>query len=190
MALIATVLILILSITISNKSFAQLFSSGSNVLNLGIGLGSSFGYGYTATSDLGYNLSFEHGIKDGVGPGNLGIGIKVSHVGAHYKETSSGYQYKWNWSNNVVALRVTYHPDFLSGDKWEVYGAADAGLDIWKETYSDNDPNSIYDYNSSASTPVIYFQVGGRYYLTNAIGVFAELGYDVTYAKGGICINL
>lgn len=174
---------------ISYQSQAQLFSEGNNVINLGVGFGGVYSYGYSATFSPSYNLSFEHGVKV-LGPGTLGVGLKYSNISAKYNYTAGSYHYDYKWSNNIAALRVTYHPDFLAGDNWEVYGAADIGLWMWKEKYSTNDPYDTYDYNTSASSPVIYFQVGGRYYFTNAIGVFGELGYDVTYVKGGIAINL
>lgn len=184
-----TILAIALLMAASQTSQAQLFSEGNNVLNLGVGFGGIYSYGYSASFSPSYNISFEHGVKV-LGPGTLGVGLKYGHIGAKYGYTSGTYNYDWKWSNNVAALRVTYHPDFLSGDNWEVYGAADIGLWMWKETYNSNDPYDMHDYNQSASTPVVYFQVGGRYYFTNAIGVFGELGYDVTYVKGGIAINL
>ena len=184
-----TLMLVMMAFCFNQKLQAQVFTEGSNVINAGIGFGGIYSYGYTASFSPAINLSFEHGFKQ-IGPGIVGIGLKYGHIGAKYHETSGSYNYDWKWSNNVPAIRVTYHPDFLAGDDWEVYGAADIGLWMWKETYSDNDPTWDYNYNNSASTPVVYFQVGGRYYFTNSIGVFAELGYDVTYFKGGLAINL
>ena len=153
-------IIILVVLTISSFGLinAQPFEMGTNVLGVGIGIGghyAAWNSSYSSTPAIG--ISYEHGIKDGLGPGTIAIG---GYIG-YYKGMSYHY-----------GLRGIYHYNFDLDDNLDLYG----GLMLSYASYASN----------------IYFSlfVGGRYYFTNNVGVFMELGYGISYLTVGLNFKL
>ena len=83
----------------SNKGFAQKkyntsteppFHKGSNTVGLGLGLGIDYDYYGDITSPPAFFASYDHGIINNLGPGNLGVGGIIALKAASYKYASGG----------------------------------------------------------------------------------------------------
>lgn len=162
------------------------FNEGDFVLNVGIGYFSPYsvgliGAGLNTWALPAVQVSGEVGLKK-LGPGVLGIGGSVGHQLWLYNESG----YNWNWHNVVVGPRVTYHLGELINDpKWDVYGGLQLGVRINSfngDGFGVSNDVSVYGYYS--------FIAGGRYYIGNKFGLFAEVGYDITWLKAGVAFKL
>jgi hypothetical protein len=157
------------------------FDVGTNVVNLGIGLGSRYGYGYSYLSNgssvsPAISLSYERGILQ-LGPGVLGVGLFAGYQGASYEY--SGYKDKF--TDIVVMVRGAFH--YPVNDKFDAYGGVGIGVRHLGYSSSYVGPYA-FDYGVTGATSGLF--VGGRYYFSQGIGAFAELGYDQSYLKIGL----
>ncbi|MFL5753899.1 MAG: hypothetical protein ACJ76F_10870 [Bacteroidia bacterium] len=189
--------------TVASQSGGKCFDESTRVINLGAGLGSGNYYsayrnhGYIYKSSPAFSFSYEQPLAKNVGPGLLGLGVYLG-----YQTASSTYNYYWDkngykdyyyyrnrWNNFMVAARAAYHPDVLNFGKGEVYFGAMAGLRFQSYHYETNnpDPNSdIYRLSSRSVFPTLSVFAGGRWYFTDNLGLFAELGYGISYLTGGL----
>lgn len=170
---------------------AQSYTTGTNALNLGVGFGYSIAYGGgTATPVL--SASFEHGFAP-LGPGIVGGGAVFSYQGNSWSWTDGyGDSYHEKWRTMLFGIRGTWHPDVLVGDKYDVYGGVQLGYYHYAWTYTESGPYvSNYHYENPLNSHIgIGLVAGGRYYFTNAIGIFGEVGYDISYLKLGLTVKL
>ena len=75
-------------------------------------------------------------------------------------------------------------------NKFDPYGGVTVGLRIatYNDTYySSNYYNDPYSYNSVY--PIVGAFVGAKYNFEKNFGAFAELGYDISFLRAGICLN-
>jgi hypothetical protein len=156
---------------ITVKAQDPIFVKGDKVINLGLGLDT-----YTR-----FSLSGEYGILDGiVDKGSIGVGAFASYG---FEIFGSKYYHE----NQVLAgVRGTFHYPFI--DKLDTYGGLALGLSFthksWDKAYWGYDDSDNYvDINSGLF-------VGARYYLTEKIAPFAELGYGLGYLTVGVAIKL
>jgi hypothetical protein len=157
----------------------QAFQNGDMVANLGFGFG-WYGYGYGATSLPAISLSIEKGIKDIDNVGPLSIGGIIGYKRATYAWTSV---YDWTWNDIIVAARGAIHYDLLKNDKIDTYGGVALGLRF--QSYTDY--NILGEKGSSTSIhPLFALYLGGRYFFTDNLGGFAELGYGLGYLTLGL----
>lgn len=165
------------------------FHYGSKTL--GIGLGGGVDYGYYGDIDAIPMLFavYDQGIKDVLGPGNLGVGGFIG-----FRSVSSPYltSYKASWTTVLIGLRTTWHLTLLAdqNNKFDPYGGISAGLRIssYKNSYFSSN-NLIDPYNFHGTTPIAGLFVGAKYNFSKNFGAFAEVGYDISVLRGGICIN-
>ena len=169
--------VLVVFLTLSGFSwnaFAQddAFKKGDNVINVGVGLGTYF-------SDKGFSMSvppisgsFEYGVVDLFdGKGAIGVGGYLSYL----LRKSNGDD-SFNVGDFVIGPRGLFHYQFV--DKLDTY----AGLMLGYDVVSFNNKNA----SLSGSGFYSAFFIGGRYYFTNAIAVFGELGYGISPLQLGI----
>lgn len=162
-------------VTAPKAATTAAFAPSSNVLSLGIGLGNRYGYvGSGVSVAPAVSLAYERGIR-ALGPGTLGVGGFVGYQHA----ASSALGYNYSFSDLLVAVRGSYH--YSLAPPLEVYGSLALGVRHAGVSYS-----GPGDYAASATDSYAALLVGGRYYFSRAVGAFAELGYDQTYAKIGL----
>jgi len=185
------------------QSGAGCFDENSRMLNAGIGFGgfnyySAYtGYGYSYRNNPAFSLSYEQAYRKKLGPGYLGLGAYFG-----FQNSNSTYNYFWNkngynssyyyknsWTNYMIAARGAYHPDILNSEKAELYFGLLIGLRIQTYNYETNNPDpdaNIYRISNGSVYPAYSLFIGGRYYFTQNIGLFAELGYGISYLTGGL----
>ncbi len=155
---------------------AQPFQKGTTAVNAGIGLGTALGGLGSARPAL--SLAVDHGMWEIGGPGVISIGGYVGNTGYRYKTT--GYTQKWNYT--VVGVRGAYHYNgFAELPKLDVYGGAMLAYNIAKYT-----ADGYTGANTFGSGVGFSAFAGGRWFFTEKIGAYAELGYGVSYLNIGV----
>ena len=163
---------------IANKTQAQEFKAGDNVLSLGLGIGSSLDHsGYTSQLP-GFSINFEHGQWDVDGPGNISIGGYLGFKSFKYEN----YYYTEKINYTIIGVRSAYHFNMIKVDHLDVYGGLMLSYNILNYSYSGSD---IYSGNDDDNSIGVSLYAGGRYYLANNIAAFLELGYGVAYLNIG-----
>ncbi|HEY8403703.1 MAG TPA: hypothetical protein VIK71_03745 [Flavobacteriales bacterium] len=188
-----------------NRTNAQSFEEGKNYL--------SIGYGYelfsvkrifeTYEDEAGFNVKgfgpitakYEHGLSDKVGIGLvLGYGgATISWRDENVTQTDDGTEiraYKYEYKNKKITgvARINWH--LGSHDKIDPYIGLGLGFKSNKFTLSTNDANfdeselnfNLFPMSMSAS-------FGCRFYFTDNIGAFIELGMGHGFAQGGLQVK-
>jgi len=90
---------------------AQVFSKGTGHLNLGVGVGGYLSYAYFGdfNSTPTIFISYDHGIVDNLGPGNVGIGGFVGYKSSSYTYSYGAFTDKGTWTDIVIGARGNYH---------------------------------------------------------------------------------
>ena len=132
------------------------------------------------------SLFLERGILDNVGPGTVGIGGIVAYKRASYDYNSVlGNGRSASWTDIVVGVRGTYHYNFGTNPKIDTYAGLTLGVRVssYKNDYLQD---AGIPYKSSSVYGASGFFLGGRYFFTDNIGAFGEIGYDISYLKVGL----
>lgn len=158
---------------------AQPFKTGDVVANIGAGFG-WYGYGYGATSLPALSVSIEKGIKDIENVGPLSIGGIVGFKHASYAWSTS---YDYSWNDFIVAARAAIHYDLLKNEKVDTYGGAALGLRAQSYNYYNASLNKV---STTTMHPLFAFYLGGRYYFSDKLAGFGELGYGLGYLTLGV----
>jgi hypothetical protein len=174
---------LLLSLLVVVFTFTQLlsqestFKKGDKALNLGIGFGTSYYGGFYTSHMPAISASFEVGVADGIlDKGSIGVGGYIGYSSAKY----STY---WKTSNFLIGARGSFHYPLVN--KLDTYTGLQLGYNIFTTKYLDN----LYTTGGSASTLQFAWFAGARYYFSNNIAAFAEVGYGVAYLTVGIALK-
>jgi hypothetical protein len=159
------------------------FEEGTNALNLGIGIGSvySFGAGFFGGSSSvspAISVSYERGIRP-IGPGILGIGGYVGYQGASY-DLGGGDKIKY--SDILVTVRGAFHYPVTA--EFDAYGGVAIGVRHGSTSYEGDFFEDVA--SDSYNDFVTGVFAGGRYFFTDNIGAFGEVGYDQSFLKVGL----
>jgi hypothetical protein len=172
------------------------FSKGTNVINAGVGMGGYYNYwggGYYETPN--FILSYENGTFGNVGPGTISLGALLSYkgIGDNYIG-GDGYSYADNWTYWILGFRSAYHLNVPGAPKFDPYGGLMLGYYFLNHTFSTNNPNYMHPGDPgyvyyTATYPnyaALSVYVGARYYLSNTVGIWGELGYGYTTLAIGV----
>jgi hypothetical protein len=203
------VIVSLFSMNISMPALAQTsagptsdaFDKGSNIINLGLGLGGYYTYnGPNYSSTPNFVLSYDNGTFGNVGPGTISLGALLSFKGISYDYTNynSGYYYNQSWTYYILGLRSAYHLTIPSCPKFDPYAGIMLGYYDIGYKVSSNDPefnvpgNPYYFYyvNNYSNYLALSFYLGARYYVSNKVGLWLELGYGYTDAALGVCFKM
>lgn len=153
---------------ITTQSFAQLaVDKGTKFVNLGIGVG---GYGFYTGGGIGLNAAIDIGVAKNITAGAV----------AGYKSYGSVGSY--NYNSFDIGARGSYHFNELlklSTDKADLY--AGIGLSYYSFSYG-----GFLDNYSQIYFPI---HLGGRYFFTEKLGGFAELGSSLATVKVGLTLK-
>ena len=182
-----SVLLIAMAIILSQSTVkAQAFKTGDMVANLGLGFG-WYGYGYGTTSLPAFSLSMEKGIKDLTNIGPLSIGGIVGFKHATYAWQTS---YDWSWNDIIVAARAAIHYDLFKNEKIDTYGGIALGVRVqsysyytWVAPYGTNDYKKQHE---NYTHGLFAFYLGGRYFFSDRLAGFAEVGYGLGYLTLGL----
>jgi hypothetical protein len=159
------------------------FMKGDNVVNVGIGLGGNL-YGWYSGGGISklpvLSASFEHCIIDNLfdEKSSLGVGGLLAYTQAKYNDSGWG----WKTSNIVIGARGALH--YALVDKLDTYVGMMLGYNIYSFKYTGTGYYDNYGHGNSGLAFSIF--AGARYYFTDAIAAFAELGYGYAILNLGV----
>ena len=158
-------ILLVIAMLAGTQSFAQMsIDKGTKFVNLGIGVGG----GYYYSAGVGLNAAVDFGVAK-----NITVGGSVG-----YRSFGDGY------GGFDIGARGSYHFNELlnlSTDKADLY--AGLGLTYFKYTGF----ASVYYDPSFIAVPI---HIGGRYFFSDKVGGFAELGSSISVLKLGVTFKL
>jgi hypothetical protein len=162
----------------------SMFNLGDKVVNLGIGIGNTLYSGTYYTSGIPpLSLSYEQGIVDEVFEKGV-IGI-MGYVGYNsYKYDYLGWGYKY--SNIIFGAGGLFHYPLV--DKLDTYAGILLGYNI--ASAKEFGTPIGWDYNATSGGIVFSGFVGARYYFTESIAAFAQVGYGIAYLTLGVSFKL
>lgn len=170
---------------VSGIQAQNVFSKGDKVVHLGVGLGSYLGgTGYTSSIPP-VLVSYEQGIVDNLIDGNasIGLGGYLGYTANKWNATNdSGYKYSYL----ILGARGAFHYQFI--DKLDTYAGLMLGYNIvngkWFGSGTETNPVA-----TSSSVAYSVF-LGARYYFTDKVAVFAEVGYGIAALELGVAFRL
>jgi Outer membrane protein beta-barrel domain len=155
-----TLTFVVTALLFSSKVNAQAYKEGDKLLNVGVGL-SSYYYGTP------FGVSYESGINE-----NISVGGQFDYNSGSYGAYTLS---DWKYTAFYVGARGSYHlaPLLkLNDDKIDLY----AGIGLGYQSFKWNDNGYGAGYSTGSGIFFNYF-IGGKYYFTEKIGAFVELGY-------------
>lgn len=176
------------AITQKSSLNAQAFETGNNIVSAGYGapnLNKALFKIYEDENEYslkGYgpiHLKYEHAVSD-----RIGLGLSINHVASSmsYRNLNS-YIYELNYSSTKFNARVNVH--FASSDVFDAYWGIGAGYGTSTTKWTTGDPNSS---NESFSNPIpigLEATLGARYFFSENIGLYAEVGLAKSIVQGG-----
>ncbi len=177
-----TAAILLLSMS-STQLKSQSFQVGDKDVNLGIGFGTHYHLGKTVIPPV--SISLDYGFKDDIGPGVLGIGGYFGIASSKYEWWANDYG--WKYTEIMVGARGTYHMEFI--EDLDTYAGLTFGIRFrmekeygdWIGVVPDSDAGFYIDPG---------FFVGGKYFFSENLAIFGELGYSIAYLTVGVTFRL
>jgi hypothetical protein len=172
---------------------AQSFGKGQTDLNIGIGLGNTIiGPGdYNSTPPL--SISLGYGITRDISIGGYLGFTSASYRYSGWEDYGHGnngyYTDTYKWSYVIVGFQADYHfARFIPNEKVDLYAGLLLGNDFAHSSYYTNSPypEHVAYSEQSYGGVVLSLHAGIRYHLTNHFGLFAELGYGITYLNVGV----
>ncbi|HTB07448.1 MAG TPA: hypothetical protein VK806_10895 [Bacteroidia bacterium] len=172
------------------------FDKGSNVLGLGIGMGGYYDYwgdGYSQTPNL--VLTYENGTFGNVGPGTISLGGLFAYKGETYNWMGNdGYNYSEKWNYWILGFRSAYHLKISAAPLFDPYAGLMLGYYFLGYSFSTNNPNYMHPGDPgyvyySKTYPNYYalsIYLGARYFISNNVGIWGELGYGYSTLAIGI----
>jgi hypothetical protein len=163
---------------------AQLaYQKNVKILNAGLGAGL---YGIYGSSDFPpISVGLQYGIHERISVGGL-IGYSSSSYGYGYR----GIIYNWSYSYLFLGARGEYHLVYPQVDipkNLDLYGGLTLGFNI----VTVSEPiDRVPGYAAEGSYALFGFHIGGRYYFSDKIGAFLELGYGVGVITIGASFKL
>ncbi|MEO1514459.1 MAG: hypothetical protein AAFV95_05580 [Bacteroidota bacterium] len=175
-------LIFFLSFFLTGNMQAQ-FDNNTMVAQAGFGLG-GYSHNYSSQTPV-ISLAFEKGFKEDIGPGNIGIGGQLGYKSGRYDYSSFESRYSWTYRYIMAAGRAVYHPDFAQSEKFDAYAGLTLGL-----YFLDFGSNDIGVAGYNRTHLLLGAVVGCKYYFTDKVGAYAELGYGLGYLNLGVAYKL
>ncbi len=194
-------LITAMAVTLPNAAWAQAFPEGSNSISLGYGgvtMLASISKNFDTYADVKYTgmgplyFKYEHAMTD-----HLGLGVNVAYATNewNYKYTGSDangnpatYSETTSRSTYSILARLNYH--IGTNDKFDPYVGLGLGYRDATWNYDSTDPNGTSGVEISGLVPLgMELTLGMRYFFTDNIGLYAELGAAKSVLQGGLSVK-
>jgi hypothetical protein len=168
---------------------APVFFEGDQIVNFGLGIGSTLYRGSHYSSGMPpLSVSYEKGFKEDfiVEDMTLGIGGYLGYVSAKWETSWGTGSYGWKYTSIIIGARAAVHYPLV--EKLDTYSGLMLGYNIvTSSSFGDWGGTST---SASASAPLLAWYAGGRYYFSDSMAVFAEIGYGIAYLTLGVSLKL
>lgn len=165
---------------------------------------------YNSFVSPSFHLAVDYGVKR-LGPGTFGFGGALAIKTASWSLATSqpldndfdyfgGYvPHKERWTDIIIGLRGTYHLDLPKAPKFDLYFGLMLGARITQYHYSGYEiitwwphPYTYKEvgFNNTRTYPVGGLFLGCKYYFTESVGMFGEIGWDVAALKLGVSFKM
>ena len=170
----------ILSIGISSAN-AQI-EEGDSMINLGVGFGITFAStsGDFNTTIPPVEASYEYAISEKFTVGGF-AGYSAAEFRSNFVGTNFGYDYTY------LLAGALGNWQFVNNEKINVYLGGKLG---YVNISADEVGTAGIGFSAEASGVVFGGQLGGRYFISDAIAINLEAGYGISAVKAGITIKL
>ncbi len=145
----------------------------------------SAAYNVISTKSLGpIHAKFEYAMSN-----RFGVGISINYVSAglktNYDSLGSTYEAGFDYSSLAFNIRFNWH--FYTENSLDLYTGGGLGYRAQNLT--------VYDANNSTKVPVLLplgleFSVGARYFFTDFLGAYVEIGATKSIIQGGLVVRL
>ena len=169
-------LALIGSVSLANAQ--EVFHKGTTAINAGICLGSY----YSGITIPPLSVSLDYGVADNLINGNNGS-ISVGGFAGYTASSHTYGTYKSTFSYIALGGRGAFHYQFAP--KLDTYAGLMVSYDI--ASASSNNVDTSWVATSGINWTLF---LGGRYFFTEKIGAFAELGYGFYNLNLGVTFKL
>ena len=169
-------LALIGSVSLANAQ--EVFHKGTTAINAGVGLGSY----YSGLALPPLSVSLDYGVADNLINGNNGS-ISVGGFAGYTASSHTYGTYKSTFSYIALGGRGAFHYQFAP--KLDTYAGMMISYDI--VSTPDSWANYVWSYGSRVDWSIF---LGARYFFTEKIGGFAELGYGFYNLNLGVTFKL
>lgn len=174
---------LLLLLLLSNNLFSQSdffespnFSEGQIDINIGVGLIPTF---YTGNRGLlPLSVSGEYGVTDDISVGGY-VGFSTSNSSVI---TKNDVRYTYT----IIGIRGSYHVNL--SEKLDTYFGLMLGYNRVNVKYDDD--FFFANYNPTSSSGIYSGFIGSRYHFNEKMGVFAEIGYGISWLTLGFTTKL
>lgn len=160
---------------LSNSALAQ-YKKGDNLLNLGLGLNSYYSAGVPVSA------IYEAGVSK-----DISFGGGIDYLSHTYGYLNSNYRY----TSVYIGLRGSYHFNELlnlRSNDVDIYGGLSLGYRSF--SWSEGNFNGTGLNSNYSSGLYLGVHVGGRYYFSNNVAGFLELGaLGSTNARIGVAFK-
>jgi len=173
---------------------AQAFDKGKIIVSAGYGFGLGGAVWKTYEGYLNYSFSslgpihgkFEYGVSEKIG---LGLSINYrSYKVAWAVGTNNEYEAGWKGSSLSALARMNIH--FGDSDKLDAYWGFGLGYRSNNFDYYTTYPNDPSVLTWKALVPIGFETTFGiRYYFTDNIGLYAEVGAAKSIAQAGLAVK-
>ena len=181
----------ILLISNSQKSNCQSLQTNDKFVDIGFGLISSYHIGQTAQLIPPVFIRFTYVLRDDIGPGIIAVGGQLSYDS--YKSerqdviSNVTYTYGWKQSRTILGVTGSYH--YFLGEKINLYGKLLVGVRLASGNSTGEYPPNI-EFEPKSNGVAIAIGAGVKYYLSDNISLFTELGYDIGYIMAGLSLKI
>lgn len=158
----------------------EIFSKGTTAINAGIGIGSSV----SNVSFPPLSVSMDYSLVDNLiddANGAISIGGLVGYVGSKQNFYGSTY----SASHAILGVRGAFHYQFIP--KLDTYAGLMLSYNLVSGSWSGPE---VIDSSVAGSKVDLGAYLGARYFFTEQIGAFAELGYTIAFLNLGVTFTL
>lgn len=184
------VLLLLACLTALSSVQAQrsMFNLGDKVISLGLGIGNTLYIGGTGYSTMvpPLSLSYEQAVaEDLFDKGVLGVIGTIGYTSYKFRYNVDPYDFGWNYHNIILAAGSLFHYPLV--ERLDTYIGAMLAYNISNITDYGNTGDNVAD---SVKGFLIAAYIGGRYFFSDQVAAFVQLGYGVAYLTFGVSFRL
>ena len=190
----------------SVESKAQAFQDGDIIISAGYGANTLGRQILKAIEQEGADIDltghnpifgkFEYAISDKWG---IGVNFFASNIGfkqAYNYETYDAQtntttvsRYEDSYSYKVNALNLRFNRHWEVTDEFDIYFGFGGGTKWGKLEYKSNNPDRIEGESISPIPMAMELTMGARYYFTDNIGIYSEIGIARSFFQGGLAVK-